>query len=80
MSDQQSGASAIMSALEQFEAAEANLVKLERLWDELSGSIPEGVSYGSDPEYEDRARSYSLLLAALPKIDGRRLGRLTSTA
>ena len=59
-----------MSALEQFEAAEANLVKLERLWDELSGSIPEGISYGSDPEYEDRARSYSFLLAALPKIDG----------
>lgn len=59
-----------MAALEQFEAAEANLIKLERLWEELSGLIPGGVSFGDDPEYEDRSRSYRLILAALPKIDG----------
>lgn len=28
--------SSIMAALEQFEAAEANLVKLERLWEEMA--------------------------------------------
>lgn len=70
MSDPQPQASPIMAAIEQFEAAEANLIKLERLWDELSGAIPTGVSFGSNPEYEDRARSYGLLLIALPKIDG----------
>lgn len=62
--------SPLMAALEQFEAAEANLVKLERLWEELAALIPGGVSFGEDPEYEDRARSYELILAALPKVDG----------
>lgn len=60
----------LMAALEQFETTEANLVKLERLWGELSKLIPGGISFGSDPEFEDRARSYGLVLAALPKIDG----------
>ncbi len=59
-----------MAALEQFEAAEANLVKLDRLWEELSGLIPRGVSFGGNAEYEDRCRSYRLLLDALPRIDG----------
>ena len=60
----------LMAALEQFETAEANLVKLERLWAELSKLIPGGIAYGSDPEFEDRTRSYGLVLRALPKIDG----------
>ena len=59
-----------MAALEQFEAAEANLVKLERLWEEVSGLIPGGVSFGGNAEYEDRCRSYRLLLDGLPRIDG----------
>ncbi len=59
-----------MIALEKFEAAEANLLKLEHLSHELGELIPSGISFGSNPEYEDRSRSYSLLLAALPKIDG----------
>lgn len=62
--------SPLMAALELFEAAEGNLVKLERLWTELQGLIPSGISFGSDPEYEDRSRSYSHVLSALPKIDG----------
>lgn len=60
----------LMSALERFEAAEANLVKLERLWDEIQALIPNGISFGDDPEYEDRCRSFSALMRSLPKIDG----------
>ncbi|MCG8474597.1 MAG: hypothetical protein MI784_03855, partial [Cytophagales bacterium] len=63
-------ASPIMAALESFEATEANLAKLERLEKELCELLPSGVSFGSDPEYEDRCRSYAQLLAALPEIDG----------
>jgi hypothetical protein len=62
--------SPIMAALEKFEMAEANLAKLEKLWEEIETLIPRGIAFGSNPEYEDRCRSYSLLLAALPKIDG----------
>ena len=38
--------------------------------DELAGLRPSGINFGPSPEYEDRARSYRLLLEALPKIDG----------
>jgi hypothetical protein len=62
--------SSLMQALEVFEAAEANLVKLERLWDELQTMIPGGISFGENIEYEDRQRSYTLLLASLPMLDG----------
>jgi hypothetical protein len=68
--DAQNTKSPIMVALEKFEAAEANLVKLERLSNELDKLVPSGIAFGSDPEYEDRSRAYSLLLTALPKIDG----------
>jgi hypothetical protein len=59
-----------MAALEKFEAAEANLVKLERLSSELEKLVPSGIAFGSNPDYEDRSRAYEPLLAALPKIDG----------
>jgi hypothetical protein len=69
-SNEQRSASPLMAALEKFEAAEANLVKLEQLSNELGTLVPGGISFGSNPEYEDRSRAYALLLAALPKIDG----------
>lgn len=65
-----SGAISIMGALEKFEATEANLVKLEHLWTEIQKLIPSGVAFGTPPEYEDRVRSYGMLLSALPMIDG----------
>lgn len=65
-----SSSNALMAALEHFEAAEANLIKLERLWDELAAMIPSGIAFGEDIEYEDRSRAFNLLLACLPKIDG----------
>lgn len=62
--------SPIMTALKQFEAAEANLLKVERLWKELQALFPQGLNIGDNPEYEDRSRSFDILLASLPMIDG----------
>ena len=62
--------SPLMSVLEKFEATEANIAKLERLWSELESLIPGGISFGDDPDYDDKIRAYSLLLDALPMIDG----------
>ncbi|MCJ2054067.1 hypothetical protein [Methylobacterium sp. J-070] len=59
-----------MEALKQFEATEANLLKLQRLWDELKALFPAAVSLDHNPEYEDRARSFDSVLWALPAIDG----------
>ncbi|WP_198151109.1 restriction endonuclease [Hyphomicrobium sulfonivorans] len=59
-----------MAALEQFEATEANLGKLERLYAEIVVMIPEGIVFGENVEYEDRVRNFELLLGSLPRIDG----------
>jgi hypothetical protein len=59
-----------MAALERFEATEANLMKLERLWNELEELTPRSIEFGGSPEHEDRARSYADVLRALPAIDG----------
>lgn len=59
-----------MEALKQFEATEANLAKLENLWNELQELFPAGVNMGESPEYEDRRRSFDSILASLPKIGG----------
>jgi hypothetical protein len=60
----------IMDALQKFEASEANLAKLERLWEELKALFPAGLTLDENPEYEDRSRSFKVVLTALPKIDG----------
>ena len=60
--EENSSKSPLMSALEKFEATEANIAKLERLWSELESLVPSGISFGDDPEYEDKTRAYSLLL------------------
>ncbi|MBH8562742.1 restriction endonuclease [Nostoc sp. CENA67] len=57
-------------ALRQFEAVEANLVKLENLWNLLQNNIPEGIVFGVNPDYEDACRSYEHILTGLPLIDG----------
>ncbi|MCJ2059812.1 restriction endonuclease [Methylobacterium sp. J-048] len=62
--------SPIMNALKQFEATEANLLKLQRLWDELKALFPASVPLDHNPEYEGRARSFDSVLRALPAIDG----------
>jgi len=62
--------SPINSALRQFEASEANLEKLERIWSEIVKLVPTGFQFGRDPAYEEHVRVYQDILAALPKIDG----------
>ena len=60
----------LATALKQFEIAEANLLKLEMLWREISDLVPQGIVFGDNPEYEDRSRAFASIIAALPKIDG----------
>jgi len=62
--------SPINSALRQFEATEANLVKLERIWAKIIILTPSGLAFGSDATYEEHVRSYEDLLHALPAMDG----------
>lgn len=57
-------------ALRQFDIAEANLLKAERLLAKISSAIPSGVSFGSDPEYEQNCAFFVEVFGALPKIDG----------
>ena len=68
--EQSSSKSPLMNALEKFEATEANIAKVERLWSEMENLIPDGITFGDDPDYDDKVRAYSLLLDALPMIDG----------
>lgn len=62
--------SPLAKALRQFETAEANLVKLERLWAKAESLIPDGIAFGDDPDYEAACRSIIVILEHLPKIDG----------
>lgn len=59
-------------ALKQFEATEANLAKLERLWGEIKSMIPDGIAFGdtNDGVYDDRCRAFSDVREGLPTIDG----------
>ena len=65
--------SSLDDALRDFEAAEANLAKAERLWAEIEEMIPEGIEFSGgrgDAEYDDRCRVLREILAGLPAIDG----------
>jgi hypothetical protein len=62
--------SPLMEALREFEATEANLVKLERLRREIENLVPKGIQFGTNPDYEDRCRAFEDVLASLPMIDG----------
>ena len=61
--------SSLNAALRHFEAAEANLVKMERILGEIESAIPTGIAYGADPAYESNCRSFNALLESLPLID-----------
>jgi len=57
-------------AIEQFEVVEANLLKLEKLCDQIEKLIPTGISFGATPDYEDKCRSAKLIVEHMPQIDG----------
>lgn len=59
------------AAVRQFEATEANLAKLERLWKEIQEAIPDGVAFVvDDEEYDDLCRRYKEVIDHLPAIGG----------
>lgn len=63
--------SPLNDALRQFEAAEANLAKAEKVLSEIETEIPNGIAFISDNiEYEENCRAFDELLSALPPIDG----------
>ena len=63
--------SPLNAALRHFEAAEANLVKAEKVLSTIDASIPQGIVFGDDdPEYEDNCRYFQGLISSLPMIDG----------
>ena len=62
--------SPLNAALRHFEAAEANLLKAEKLLAEIEAAIPSGIAFGENPDYETSCRNFDVLIAALPKIDG----------
>ncbi len=60
-------------ALEQFDAVEANILRLQKVWEELSQLIPEGLTFtdGSGQEYQrydELLRAYRAIVKALPPI------------
>lgn len=57
-------------ALKQFEATEANLQKLDNLWEHISSLIPAGPVFGSPPEYDELCWTFRRILPVLPAIDG----------
>ena len=57
-------------ALRVFEATEANLEKLERLWKQIRILDRGGISFESNPKYEDSILAYRQILDSLPTIDG----------
>jgi hypothetical protein len=62
--------SSLDTALRQFEASEANLTKLERLWQQIESLIPGGIAFGPPQEYDQRCREFRAILEHLPAIDG----------
>ncbi|HDZ8842124.1 TPA: restriction endonuclease [Aeromonas dhakensis] len=62
--------SPLNSALRIFEATEANLVKLEKLWQEMESVIPIGVAFLEDSGYESNSMDFENIFDSLPKIDG----------
>ena len=61
--------SPLNAALRIFEAAEANLAKIEKVLAEIEAAIPKGIAFGDNTEYESNCRSFNALLESLPNID-----------
>ena len=61
------------AALQQFEATEANLAKLNTLWERIANLMPSAPAFGSPPEYEELCWKFRRILPNLPAIDGFRV-------
>lgn len=62
--------SPLNTAIRHFESTEANLVKAEKLLTEIEASIPSGIAFCANPDYETNCRNFGALIDGLPKIDG----------
>jgi hypothetical protein len=64
-------------ALEQFDLTEANVARLEKVWAEIQGLVPNGIAFiESTPEgrrYQELTRSFREIAAALPAVSGYRI-------
>ncbi len=60
-------------ALRQFELAEANLARLETLWQKIEGELPNGPAFGAPPKYDEWCIAFKSILAMLPAVDGFRV-------
>ena len=64
----------LADAIKQFDATEANLKRLEKLWTELKSLIPTGMVIDSTSpaaiRYAELCRKFRHILGAMPKIDG----------
>lgn len=58
------------SAVRQFELTEANLVKLEKLWERIESKIPDDICFGES--IDEYIHAYKLLIKQLPKVCGMR--------
>ena len=61
------------AALQQFDATEANLGKLEKLWKQISELLPTAPAFGSPPEYQELCLAFRRVLPGLPAIGGMRI-------
>jgi hypothetical protein len=60
-------------ALQQFEATEANLAKLENLWEQIEKLLPNEPAFGSPPKYDELCLAFRRIIPSLPAIDGFRV-------
>jgi hypothetical protein len=65
------------TAIREFDAVEANLRRLERVWERLEQLTPDGLVFlagsAEGREHHDLRRAYADLVAGLPAIDGWRI-------
>lgn len=61
------------AALQQFEATEANLARLNSLWGRIQTLLSDGPAFGSPPEYDELLLAFRRILPSLPAIEGFRV-------
>ncbi len=56
------------TALSQFDKIDANLKKLENLWDQIYKLIPSEINFSVNPEYDDKCRAFRSIQKVMPRI------------